>query len=71
MARELTNREYVVEMLNKGRALYRITSKGTIIKYTYSRFGVCRTMVNSKARGKYMSFGSAVAQLTRNFKEIN
>lgn len=70
MAKELTNREYVVEMLKKGRALYRITSKGTIIKYTYSRFGVCRT-VNSKARGKYMSLGSAVAQLVRNFKEIN
>lgn len=70
MAKELTNREYVVRMLEKGRTLYRITSKGTIIKYTYSRFGVCRTMVNSKT-SKFISFGSAVAQLTRNFKEIN
>jgi len=71
MAKELTNREYVLEMLEKGRTLYRITSKGTIIKYTYSRFGVCRTIVNSKTHGKYMSFANAVAQLVRNFKEIN
>lgn len=70
MARELTNREYVVEMLEKGKALYRITSKGTIIKYTPNLEYVCRTLVNSKT-SKFISFGTAVKQLTRNFKEIN
>lgn len=66
----LTNKEYVVKMLEKGNTLYRTTSKGNIISYTLSRKGVYRKNVIS-GNGKYISMCVAISQLVRNFTEIN
>lgn len=73
MARELTNKEYVIRQFDRQQRIWRTTTSGTIMCYSPLPDGRVfkRTMKNIRTKTEYITYRAAIRQLCRNFKEIN
>lgn len=72
MARELTNKEYVIRQFDRQQRIWRTTTSGTIMCYSPLPDGrVFKRTMNRRMKTEYITYRAAVQQLVRNFKEIN